>query len=82
MLSRHIDLEIESMKKYFGVKALCSKVPRQLLRYMQQFLEEYLKLMCSQSGEEMEHFMLLGRDYFFLLGCICARLNPVENRDL
>ena len=34
---------------------------RQLLRSMKQFV---LEIMCSDSGEEMEEFILLARDEF------------------
>jgi len=41
------------------------KCPRQLLRSMQQFVqEEHLEIMCSEAGEEMADFVLLGRDDF------------------
>ena len=61
-----VDLEVESTKIIIlEYKRYAQKCPRQLLRSMQQFvLEEQLEIMCSESSEEMEEFMLLARDEF------------------
>ena len=46
-------------------KRYAQKCPRQILRSMQQFvLEKHLEIMCSESGEELEEFMLSARDEF------------------
>ena len=57
-------------------KWYAQKFSHQLLRFMQKFvLEEYLEIMCSEAGEEMDDLMLLARDNF-----ISAMLrNDAEN---
>ena len=49
---------------------------------MQQFvLEAHLDIMCCESGEEMEDFMVLARDEFVSLCCACMQRILVVNGD-
>ena len=61
-----VDLEIENMKTIIlEYKHYSQKCPRQPLRFMQLIvLEEHLDTMYSETGDEMEEFMLLERDEF------------------
>ena len=49
-------------------KRYAQKCPRQLLRSVQQFVqEEDFEIMCSEAGKEMDDFMLLARDDFIIV---------------